>query len=171
MREQEISQLFSVTIEFKLATLLEWLSKMIFRDYKDSSLDLPRENHICLNKLSMKISTNLARRKFPNLFISSFIGKDSTLRTKLREFAILSKDKDLSFQNSNRLMIKWERQRMPLMVPKMFGWKRKNNSEINLKFSIKLIQTIQTEIKNRQSNLPCTCIKCFQQKKKLFTKP
>ena len=129
-------------IEFRLATLLEWLSKMIFQDCKDSSLDLPRENHICLNKLSMKISTNPARRKLPNLFISSFIGKDSTLETKSREFVILSKDKDLSFQNSIRLMIKCIRQQMPLMVPKMFGWKRRNNSEINLKFSIKLMETI-----------------------------
>jgi len=46
------------------------------------------------------------KREYPNPFISSFIGMETILETKLREFVILSKDKDLNFQPCRRYKIK-----------------------------------------------------------------
>jgi len=92
------------------------------------------------------------------------------LETKSREFVILSKDKDLNFQPCRRYKIKWIKLKKELAVPKMFGWKLRNNSEINLKISIKLTKTLWREIRIMvPSNQPCTCIKCSWPRKKLFT--
>tara|TARA_B110001469_G_C9567971_1_gene281642 strand:+ start:869 stop:1021 length:153 start_codon:yes stop_codon:yes gene_type:complete len=46
------------------------------------------------------------KREYPNLFISLFTGKVSISKTKLREFVILSKGKDLSFQPCKKFKIK-----------------------------------------------------------------
>jgi len=130
------------------------------QDCKDLSSDLPRVNPICLNKNSMINCMKQAKKEFLNPFISSFIGKERILKTKLREFVILSKDKDMNFQPCKRFRIKWIKLKMVLVVPKMFGWKQRNNSEINLKYSTKLIMKVWIETMIRLSNQPCTCIKC-----------
>lgn len=170
-KDKDRNKLLSVTTEFRSATLLVWLMPKTSQDYRDLSSDLLRVNLIFSNKNLMTLCTRQAKRRLLNPFISSFIGKELTLKTKLREFVILSKDKDTSFQLCKRLKIKWIKQGMVLMVPKTFGWKPRNNSEINLKFSIELIKIIWTEMRIKLFNLPCTCSKCSSLKRKLSTKP
>ena len=147
-----------------------WLIKKTLHDYKDSSLDLLKVNLICIKRNSMMHCMKKVKREYPNPFISSFIGMETILETKLREFVILSKDKDLNFQPCRRYKIKWIKLKKELAVLKMFGWKQRSNSEINLNNSIKLTKTLWREIRIMvPSNQPCTCIKCSWLRKKLFT--
>ena len=154
------NKLLSGMTEFKLVILLEWLIKRTSKDYKDSFLDQLRVSLIFSNRNSMRTCTRQVKREKLSLFTSSCIGKEHTLKTKLREFVILSKDKDMNFQPCKRFRIKWIKLKMVLVVPKMFGWKQRNNSEINLKYSTKLIMKVWIETMIRLSNQPCTCIKC-----------
>lgn len=98
MLESVKKQPFLETIEFKLVVLLVLLIKKTFLDFKDLFLDLLRVNPIFSKKNSMTSFTKQLKRKFLNLFISLYIGKEHTSKIKSKEFVILSKVKDMSFQ-------------------------------------------------------------------------
>jgi hypothetical protein len=76
------------------------------QDYRDSFSDLLKENLIFIPRNLMKPCMNKVKKKFLNLFISSCIGKEHTLKTKLKEFVIHSKDRDTSFQLFKKFQFK-----------------------------------------------------------------
>jgi hypothetical protein len=75
-------------------------------DYKDLFSDLLKENLIFLNRNLMILCMNKVKKKFQNLYTSSFIGKDNTLKTKLKEFVIHLLDKDTNFLRCKKFKVK-----------------------------------------------------------------
>lgn len=100
------SKLLSETIEFRLATLLVLLMPKTLPGYKDLFSDLQKENLIFSNRNLMILCMNKVKKKFLNLFTSSFIGRANTSKTKLKEFVIPSLDKDTNFLKCKKFKVK-----------------------------------------------------------------